>query len=96
MAYSAIRLFDELHFSPVQITFLPERSYPKQKKLQFANVILTTKDLDFLYKAGGTSHLKIYPEQFEKTDYVAYSAETINSPVVAVVLNPSPPAKRPT
>lgn len=94
VAYAGIDDGVGLIFQQIPISPIYDRSYPKTKKLRFGNVILTKQKLDYLYaKPGSTSNLKVYPFQYEDTDYVAYNAETINSPVVAVSLNPSPPAR---
>ncbi len=81
----------------IPIEPLTDRPLPKNKKVNFANIVLSRKDLDYLYiSPTSKGELKLYPEEYKDTNYVSYSAETINSPLRVVKLNPSPPASQPS
>ncbi len=82
------------NYKPLAIKKINKRKHTLTKNVFFANIVLHRKHLDILYaKPTSNSELKLYPTRYNDTDYVSYIAETINSPVVAVTLDPSPPAK---
>ena len=79
---------------PLPIKKINKRKHPLGKNVFFANIELHRKELEILYpNLTSNSELRLYPKSYEDTDYVSYVAETINSPVIAVTLDPSPPAK---
>ncbi len=94
LAYAAYRYEKGLNYELLPVTPLYNRPFRKTKTLRFSNNILTPRILNELYEdEGSTSDLSVYPLRYADTNYVAYSAETTNSPTVARVINPSPPAR---
>jgi len=81
------------HDEPLPIKKLNERKHVLTRSVHFANIVLYRKELDCLYRnPESTAELKLFPESYDGTTYVSYSAETINSPRVSVKLDPCPPA----